>query len=218
MLNVDQITLGLFFVANAMFCAAYVVRDIFRLRVLSVFACLLAYPYFIFRDPVLYAPIFWYSMYALINMFNISHLIYEDRAIALEPHENSLKNLVFKHFTAADFKRLLAIAEWKTATRDQVLIRENSQVEDLYLLTSGALNVLQNDQQIARRLPGSFVGELAFLTGDPASAEVVFSEDSKYLHWTAEDLNRLLTKRPSLNKAFEALLTLDVAEKLKKPN
>ena len=62
------------------------------------------------------------------------------------------------------------------------------------------------------------MGELAFITGEKTSAELIFSEESRYIEWEAATLRKLLVKYTELAKAFDALLSIDIARKLKVSN
>ena len=84
----------------------------------------------------------------------------------------------------------------------------------LYLLYSGKINITQNGVTVAHRGPGSFVGEIGFMTDSGATADVCFDEDSQYVEWDVHELKSLLNKKPALKSAFESLLAINVANKL----
>ena len=62
--------------------------------------------------------------------------------------------------------------------------------------------------------PGVFIGELAFLTKNPATANVCLNKQAKGVSWNSSDLTRLLATRPQMKVAFDSLLNNDLASKL----
>ena len=59
-----------------------------------------------------------------------------------------------------------------------------------------------------------FIGELAFLTKKPATANVCLNKQAKGISWNYSDLTRLLAARPQMKVAFDSLLNNDLASKL----
>lgn len=189
-------------------------RDILWLRLLTVFAALLTMPYFILQTKVLYSALFWQFAFLAINVVHIILLIQQNRPVAFSEREARLKNLVFPNFNNLQLKKLFALGEWHTAQEGTRLVKQSSALQDIYLLEQGSVTVWQGQDCIARRLPGTFMGELGYLTGQPASADIVFSEDSHYLAWNVEELRALLKNNDQLSRGFESLLSIDVARKL----
>jgi len=214
----SNIPLLLFYAANSCYALAYTVRNMLMLRLLTVVAALLTFPYFIFQQDVLYSALLWQSIFALVNIVNILRLVYERRPIKLSMQQQHLKNLVFRHFTNREMLKLLKHATPHTATKGQILITSDSRIDSLYLLCSGSVNVVHKERFLSRRRPGAFLGEVHFMTGDRTTAGVAFAEDGSYLRWDINELRSLLNKNPSLGKAFDSMLTMDVARKLRRSN
>lgn len=213
-----NIPLFLFFVANSCYALAYTARNMMVLRLLTVTAALLTFPYFIFQPEILYSALFWQSTFALINIVNIIRLIHERRPIKLTPKQQLLKDLVFRHFTDREMLRLLRHATPHSATTGQLLIESDSSIDSLYLLCSGSVDVVKSGRFLSRRRPGAFLGEVHYMTGERTTADVLFAEDGSYLRWDVDELRRMLEKNPALSKAFDSMLTMDVARKLRRNN
>ena len=62
--------------------------------------------------------------------------------------------------------------------------------------------------------PGAFIGELAFLTKNPATANLRLNKQAKGVSWNSPDLTRLWATRPQMKVAFDSLLNNDLASKL----
>ncbi len=204
----------LFSCANFCYCAAYIVRDIFWLRVLSVIAGLMTFPYFIFQPEILFSALFWQSAFVLINLVNIAHLVYSQRPVPMTEQQMHLKNMVFRNLTQRETVEILNLAKWYSANAQEHMIRHGESPNRLYLLYSGTVRITTDEQWLAHRGPGCFLGELNFLTGSPTMADVVFTSPGRYIYWEADKLQNFLDKRHSLKVAFESLLAVQVAHKL----
>ncbi|MDX6648488.1 MAG: hypothetical protein QOJ97_439 [Solirubrobacteraceae bacterium] len=92
---------------------------------------------------------------------------------------------------AAGARRALAAGEW--------LFRAGDPGDALYAVASGRLEVVGEDGAVLREVArGGAVGELALLTGEPRSASVRARRDSELLEVSAEAVDGLLRRDPSL--------------------
>ena len=60
-----------------------------------------------------------------------------------------------------------------------------------------------------------FAGEMSFLTGAPTTAAVHVVEPVRFVAWTTGELERFLTKHPSLRAALQLVIGRDLAAKLR---
>lgn len=209
-----QPALVLFFSANLLYFFAYFVQEMLWLRVLSIAAAALTLPYFLLQPEVLYSAVFWQLCFLGINLINLGRLLFERRPIALSAEHQHLKNLVFGTFSFRDTQRLLQAARWHDATDGALVIAQGTNPEALFLLYSGVVQVEQDQRLLLRRSAGTFMGEVHYLTQQPASATVTCEGACRYLSWQPADLQRLFAGRPALRQSFESLLAMDVARKL----
>jgi CRP-like cAMP-binding protein len=96
-----------------------------------------------------------------------------------------------------------------------MIIQRDSVVHDIQVLERGALEVRSGGEIIARNEPGQFIGEMSFLSGERATADVVATEASQVLAWSQESLNKLLDKKPVLAYKMRGILGRDVVVKLR---
>lgn len=86
---------------------------------------------------------------------------------------------------------LLALAQPRTIESREVLITEGEASPGLYIITRGLFDVFVGGQKsvsIGKRGPGELLGEVSFITGEPANATVVALETSEVLAIPAEAL------------------------------
>ncbi|MEO0920722.1 MAG: cyclic nucleotide-binding domain-containing protein, partial [Pseudomonadota bacterium] len=61
---------------------------------------------------------------------------------------------------------------------------------------------------------GVFVGEVAYLTGNRASASTYLATDSDVLEWDIGSLKRISARDPRFRLAMDAMISLDLAGKI----
>jgi CRP-like cAMP-binding protein len=95
-------------------------------------------------------------------------------------------------------------------------VKQGTVVADMMVLKQGALEVRVADRVIARLNPGQFVGEMSFLSGEKATADVVATEPSRLMVWSQETLNEFLARRAGLAFKLRGVLGRDVVAKLRR--
>jgi hypothetical protein len=202
--------------ANVLYLCSYLVRDILWLRVLTVFAGLSLLPFYSScSDHILWAPIAWNLVFMTVNLVQIGILLRERRPQLLVGPEQELYTQVFSELTPGEFRRLMKLGEWREIAPGSTIVHRDSMVLDMQVLRAGALEVRAAGNVIALLKPGQFVGEMSFLSGEKATADVIATEPSRVLAWSQESLNDLLEKRPTLAFKIRGILGRDVVAKLR---
>ena len=83
----------------------------------------------------------------------------------------------------------------------------------LILIAEGEAVVLLGGGIVARLHSGDFVGEIAFLTEEQATASVVVVRDLRCVVWASADLKKTLKRHPSLLNTLHAAIGRDMAGK-----
>ena len=203
-------------VANVLYLISYLVRDILWLRVLTIFAGLSLLPFYCHcSDHILWAPIGWNALFISVNLIQIGILLRERRPRRLDGPEQELYDNVFSELTTGEFRQLLKVGEWRKIETGTTVVQRDTVVRDIQVLQRGALEVRSAGGVIDRDTPGQFVGEMSFLSGEKATADVVAIEPSLVFVWPQESLNKLLDKKPALAFKIRGILSLDVVAKLR---
>ena len=203
-------------VANVLYLISYLVRDILWLRVLTIFAGLSLLPFYCHcSDHILWAPIGWNALFISVNLIQIGILLRERRPRRLDGPEQELYDNVFSELTPGEFRQLLKVGEWREIETGTTVVQRDTVVRDIQVLQRGALEVRSTGGVIDRDTPGQFVGEMSFLSGEKATADVVAIEPSLVFVWPQESLNKLLDKKPALAFKIRGILSLDVVAKLR---
>lgn len=203
-------------VANVLYLLSYMVRDILWLRMLSVLAGLCLMPYYCHcgNEP-LWAPISWNALFAAVNVFQIILLVGERWPRSLTTQQRQIHETIFPELSPGEFVRLMKMGTQREVPAGTRLVEQGSVVDDMMVLVAGSLEVRSGDRLIARSRPGQFVGEMSFITGETASADVVASEPATVIRCPQASLRHLLEARPSLDLKIRAALGRDVVAKLR---
>lgn len=101
-------------------------------------------------------------------------------------------------------RRILAEAmTLRDLTHGEVLVREGSADDHLYVVVSGVLGVVkgaggEGEVTLNAIRPGDVVGELSFLDGATRYASLVALSDTRVLGLSRDDLEALLDTRPKV--------------------
>ncbi len=203
-------------VANVLYLCSYLVRDILWLRVLTIAAGLSLVPFYCqCSDHILWAPIGWNAVFVTVNLVQIGILLRERRPRRLGSAEQELYDTVFADLAPGEFRKLMKVGQWRDIPTGSIIVERNSVVADMMVLKQGGLEVRVGDRVIARLQPGQFIGEMSFLSGEKATADVVATEASRLLVFSQADLNEFLERRAALAYKLRGILGRDVVAKLR---
>ncbi|NUO49334.1 MAG: cyclic nucleotide-binding domain-containing protein [Polyangiaceae bacterium] len=178
--------------ANATFLVSFLVRDILKLRVLSVIGGGFLLAFFFLSNPVVWSGIGWNVVFSLINGVQITRLIMERRPVRLSPEEHKLHQLAFRALSPREMVRVLGVIDWLDPKDGDRLVETGRDPERLLVVVDGALDVVVGADHVARLGPGQFAGEMTFLTGNPPRADVVAVETSRIAALDGARLKKLL--------------------------
>ncbi|MDQ0470716.1 Crp/Fnr family transcriptional regulator [Labrys wisconsinensis] len=205
---------GLVHVAALIGVAAMTFRSQLLLRGLLLASTMLYIVYYLAVPPVpMWAPIFWSAVTVAINGTMMARIVLDRTQFRLTLDEQRLQAELGDTLSPGAFRRLMALASWRTAESPRILTREGAPVESLFYVVDGALGITKSGKSFPIAA-GTFIGEVAFLRGTPASATATLQPGARYVEWPAAALGRLLDGNPSLRTAFGSLLNEDMAAKV----
>ena len=212
-----DLALKFLFAANLLYLVCYVVRDVLWLRIFCVVAIVTIMPYFIWGidGQVQWSCIGWNLLFFAINMFWIVVIFQQRRPPKMTATQRLLYDDVFsKSCSPQEMLKLLSVSTSKTIETNEKLIEKLAPPEGLILIEEGVANVLVDDNLVAQLRRGDFVGEMSYLTGEPAVADVVASNPIQVIAWKGSDLEKLFAGRPELNSALHQIIGIDLVGKL----
>jgi hypothetical protein len=201
--------------ASILTMAAYLLKDILWLRLLTILSCFagIAFNYFVPATP-LYSVIYWNILFATINIVQIGIIIKERTGIHFSEEEKELHETLFKNFAPFEFMKLMRIGKWLEAKEGEVLAVEKQPINSVMLIYNGLVGVETNGKEVATLKDGNFIGEVTFITGGQATATVRALMPTRYIAWPKEAISQLLNRNPSMRFAMQAMLSTDLTKKL----
>ncbi len=119
----------------------------------------------------------------------------------------------FPTFNPGQFRKMMSLGEIIDQTEHTVLLKQGVRPTHMYLTISDGFMLARNTQY-AELGPGNFLGEISFLLGGEATANVVAEPGCRYVAWDVGRLHALMEKSPRMANAISILLNKDIARKL----
>jgi hypothetical protein len=194
---------------------SYYLTRMFWLRLMAVIGLFMEILYFVFTSDQLYTGIGWDLVFIAINLYQLYWLIIDRIRMRLPGADSLLLKQVLNGLDSIQIARLLKVGEWQNLEPGVALTREHKPVAELYCLISGRASVLVNETLIAHLNTGAFIGEIAFLTGQTATATVVIDQPARLLVFKKEKLHKIFAQDEQLSLRIHRLIGSDLAGKLR---
>lgn len=198
---------------------SYWLTNIYWLRLTAVVGLCFEIAYFVLiSGSALYTGIAWDAIFIAINLFHLLRLTRERMRVRLAADDRDLLRSLFDGLDDAQIGMLLNSASWHKAPEGEQLTIEGAPVPALMLIAAGQVAVEVGDQTVARMGPGSFIGEMAFLSGGVASATVTATHPTRVMKIEQSRLKSLLVIDSQIAAVLHRLLGADLANKLRSLN
>ena len=94
------------------------------------------------------------------------------------------------------------------------LIRQGDELDELTLIYNGEVAVEINGKQVSRTRDGTLIGEISFIKGGPATANVTACGPVRYLVWPKLELQNLLKRNPSMDISMKTVFSMELIKKI----
>ena len=208
-------------VASILTMAAYLLKDILWLRLLTILSCFAGIAFnFIVPATPLWTVIYWNVLFALINIVQVAIIIKQRSDVHFTEEEKELHATLFKNFAPFEFMKLMRIGKWFDLGGSLLLTNGGT------IQTSGAGSghtdvisspiTIEGDGGSYSFTAGSSTSTrlLSFITGGTATATVRALQPTRYVSWPKEAVKQLLNRNPSMRFAMQAMLSTDLSKKL----
>ena len=192
---------------------ALAIRDVLFLRIVLSFANVLQVVYqFGFNNQPDIA--LWNGLFLMINTIQVFKLIRERSPVKIPDEIEDIYRTKFSDMTQREFLYFWNLGQQKDVT-DSQLMKEGDYQKSLFLILSGNAQVSRDSRVIATLHRPEFVGEISFITREPASANVDAKSKLYYIEWDQEELRRVKVKNPTFWTKLNQCLGEDLAKKIK---
>jgi hypothetical protein len=201
--------------ASVLTMAAYLLKDILWLRLLTILSCFAGIAFnFIVPATPLWTVIYWNVLFAVINVVQVAIIIKQRSGVHFTEEEKELHDTLFKNFVPFEFMKLMRVGKWLDAKQGEILATEKKPIDSIMLIYNGQVAVELNGKEVAKLKDGNFIGEVSFITGGAATATVKALQPTRYVAWPKEAIKQLLNRNPSMRFAMQAMLSTDLSKKL----
>ena len=169
--------------------------------------------YFRIDDVPLWEAMFWSAVIAAVNCAVLIRLL-SDKVLVFKDEGHARLFRMFHGFTPGMYRKLLDQASMVRTDQITQLTTEGENLDKLYFVFEGGLRIRKQGKEFDY-MPGTFVGEVVFLSGGNASATVTVPSGASFYEWEVEKLRKLLKHSPEIKINFEALLNRDLANKVR---
>lgn len=199
----------------ALAAISFLLRDILLLRIVAI-AAATANATFAFNGVAgpNWIPIFWQSLFILINTVWSIRLIRERRGVHFSEEERELYQTIFRNFSPLEFMKLLRIGQWQNHEVGDIVAKRGEDLTHVMLIYNGGAEVQQARGHRVLLKDGAFIGEMSFLQGGVATADVRINAPTKMIQWSKEALTDLLKRNPAMRASLTTVFGQDMAKKL----
>lgn len=134
------------------------------------------------------------------------------------PEEEEMLSTLLAGVPRSRARHLIDQGIWLTGKEGDVLTREGEPVGHLYWLSAGEARVISQGAQVGTCRAGDLVGELTVLSGETASATVVFSGPARFWCAHAGALRPYLDAHDDIRRAIERSFAESLKAKLRASN
>ena len=117
--------------------------------------------------------------FIVLSVAGMIRVWFISRRLRFNEEEQALLDARFATLNKLDARKLLDHGEWWDAAAGDALTQEGAPVEAVCYLMSGSVDIVIGGKCIAQVGAGNFVGEMAVLSGDDASATVVVNRPTR---------------------------------------
>ena len=156
---------------------------------------------------------FWNSLFVLVNIIQIIILYRERQTLEIPEEIQDIYDNIFHTQTNREFLYFWEMGELYHVDKEKLITAGDTQA-DLMLVLNGTADVIRDGKNIATLERGQFIAEISYITGKPASADVITQGAFTYYIWDRSTLDKFRKSRPATMGKLNSILTLDMAGKL----
>ena len=150
----------------------------------------------------------------LLSLFGITRLWLLTRGLSFNDEERAFLDAALPGISRLTARRFLSKGRWEDLAPGTLLTREDTPVDRLTYLASGAASVTHGGTEVATIPEGLFVGELGVLSRAPATATVTVTAPTRAFTIAAAPLAALVARHPDLKLSLDAGIGADARRKI----
>ena len=202
-------------VSYILIALSYWMTNVFWLRVIAVIGLVFEILYFRMSGGAMHTGIDWDIIFIVINLYQIFRLVVDRRRLRYMKELHLLSQGAFASLTREQLAQLVKVGSWRTLESGTQVTCEGEPVKELLLICDGQMVVESQGRTITHLHGGSLGGELALVSGSPASATVTAERITRAFVLEMETLRKLVRADDLAASAVDRLVGHDLAAKLR---
>jgi CRP-like cAMP-binding protein len=175
---------------------AFLVRDIFWLRILLVSSQISFIVYALLSGNISMTA--WNIGFVLVNFVQVVRLLRMKRPISLSPRLEDIYSRAFSPMIRREF-----LYFWQTGRKsefdDEYIVRRGSRQEVLYLIIEGTVSIIRDGEEVVRIGRGDFIAESSdIIGGGPALIDARAIGTARCISWDKDTLENLQKVSPEI--------------------
>jgi hypothetical protein len=197
--------------------ASMLMRRMVTLRLLAVASGLakIVYRAVFVLDPV---SVLWETIFVLVNVAQLVIIWYYEHHHRFDDDHQHFADNMPDTVDRSAIKRLLDLADLERYDPGTVLTTEGQAVTKLIYIADGIVKIERAGQVVAICGPGDYIGELSFLSGNPATANAVVVKPCRALVFDQQKLTAVIEADAQIRRTLESALNKNLAGKLTRAN
>ena len=149
-----------------------------------------------------------------ISVIGLTRRYLAGKNVTFSEREKQIGGQIVPSLSGPDLRRFLNTGAWIEKSKGDRITDQGREVDFLYFLSEGGAEVHIDNVKVADIGANSFIGEMTCLTGAPATASVVLSEDSVCFRIPADRLRAFLNQNELIREQLERSFAADLRKKL----
>jgi CRP-like cAMP-binding protein len=171
-------------------------------------------PYYLLLPTMLWAPLGWTVVFAVINLLQSLRLFMERRPVKLTAEEDEVRRLFFENLPPRKVLQVLSIGSWVTAQPGERLIESGTVPEAVSLIVRGTVRVTRDGEVVGVLGAGQLVGSALILSGLQSEVDAAVESPVRAIRWQVGTLERYLNANPDTRSVMQRHLARDLAMKV----
>jgi hypothetical protein len=164
-------------------------------------------------DPVI---VFWETIFVGVNVVQLVILWYYQRRHVFTEDERRFAGVIPADIERRTVRRLLRLSHIRHAEPGTTLTEQGQAVTTLAFLTEGVVQIERDGRIVGVCGPGDFIGEMSFVTREPATATTRVMKPVRYFNFDRQRLQAATAADGDLRRALESAFSRNLVEKLAK--
>lgn len=179
-------------VAYVLLIISMMMRSMNWLRFFAILAGTISSIYYAILSD--YVSMFWEALFSLVNLGQLIILKIESQRGRFSDDEALFFKTCLAGVEKAHARKLMKLGAWTEVQEEVTLINQNDRPDKLKFLVSGEARIELDGKVVGQSGRGDYIGEMSYLTHQPATATVITTETTRYLAFDQAQLRDFLQK------------------------